>query len=674
MKKLRKLGLQGKIVIFVIVIGIVCTTLIATISSIRLKTTITKQVSSQLQTSLIIMESKVAEYFRSLETFTNRLAKDRLVEGLFIAFEGSYYGGAFADEQDNVILTKSYLTNDKIYGKRIRKMAKDYGMKNIFLAINAGTIAMTSTIDNDGTFLGRNLKSGSLKNTPLAKCYQQALDSKKNEVFFAPYALYGKNNIASSFFCKRMTAEFDHDDDGISKGDVLGVIITEVDINKINEITSQLEGMGETGQFYVVGDDFKLRTNLRLEPQKFNVNNSFKNNVLIKSPYIKQALAKHSRIGGFTIGPNGHEVLAYYIPLEFDKVHWVFVAEKSTKEILTPLYSMISFITIATLLVIAGIFSITFIIAKKLSDPILSSTQALKQVSSDVFTNAKEVKEVSTELNSSSSTLSSSVHQTVATLDQLGQMVNRNMDNVEKSSASSEESKSAAEAGMTTIQNLMNAFEEISDSNDMIVQDMHTTTDQMSEISTIINDIAQKTSIINDIVFQTKLLAFNASVEAARAGEHGKGFAVVAEEVGNLAQASGEAAKEIATLVAESVEKVTKIVGDTTSRIEVSTTNGKQKVELGHQIAQECNENLATILENVNAVNEAISDVKIASEEQNMGIQEVSTAMRNLDEVIRDMDKLSGNLLETSNSMNNHSTNLSKIVTELNELLNNKKA
>jgi methyl-accepting chemotaxis protein len=69
--------------------------------------------------------------------------------------------------------------------------------------------------------------------------------------------------------------------------------------------------------------------------------------------------------------------------------------------------------------------------------------------------------------------------------------------------------------------------------------------EQMSEIVKVIQEIETKTKVINDIVFQTKLLSFNASVEAARAGEQGKGFAVVAEEVGNLAQMSGNAAKEI---------------------------------------------------------------------------------------------------------------------------------
>lgn len=102
---------------------------------------------------------------------------------------------------------------------------------------------------------------------------------------------------------------------------------------------------------------------------------------------------------------------------------------------------------------------------------------------------------------------------------------------------------------------MIHSITEISESNDRIMSQVADGNRKISEIVQVISEIGNKTKVINDIVFQTKLLSFNASVEAARAGEHGKGFAVVAEEVGNLAQMSGNAAKEISDMLNGSVSR-----------------------------------------------------------------------------------------------------------------------
>jgi methyl-accepting chemotaxis protein len=142
---------------------------------------------------------------------------------------------------------------------------------------------------------------------------------------------------------------------------------------------------------------------------------------------------------------------------------------------------------------------------------------------------------------------------------------------------------------------------------DVVNQVVHT----MSSISESSRKIADIISVIDGIAFQTNILALNAAVEAARAGEQGRGFAVVASEVRNLAQRSAAAAKEIKTLIGDSVEKV---------------GQGAQQVERAGRTMEE-------IVNAVKRVTDIMGEITAASSEQSQGIEQVNTAITQMDDV-----------------------------------------
>lgn len=274
-----------------------------------------------------------------------------------------------------------------------------------------------------------------------------------------------------------------------------------------------------------------------------------------------------------------------------------------------------------------------YMFSSSLSRTLQEISVALDESSTHVSSAASQIASSSEELSQSTTEQAASLEETSASVEEMSSMVNINFENSKKAAESSVTSKKQAEKGRMVVEEMVQSMSKIDISNNNIMEQINLSNQQMAEIVKVIQEIETKTKVINDIVFQTKLLSFNASVEAARAGEQGKGFAVVAEEVGNLAQMSGNAAKEISDMLAASVSKVEMIAHETKTKVDVLIADGRDKIKAGTKIAEECGEVLAEIVENVTSVSTMAGEITNASDEQAKGIQEITKAMGQLDQV-----------------------------------------
>ncbi|MEJ2155850.1 MAG: methyl-accepting chemotaxis protein [Desulfobacteraceae bacterium] len=153
-------------------------------------------------------------------------------------------------------------------------------------------------------------------------------------------------------------------------------------------------------------------------------------------------------------------------------------------------------------------------------------------------------------------------------------------------------------------------------------QTVDATVGGMQAIKESSEQISEIISVITDIAEQTNLLALNAAIEAARAGVHGKGFAVVADEVGKLAQRSSEAAKEITQLIKDSTNKV-----EEGTRLTDRSQEALRKIAKGGEInmlaIEEIGRSADLLAENSRQVNTLVEDLnKLAQEIAGMAGQQ----------------------------------------------------
>ncbi|MGK3141671.1 methyl-accepting chemotaxis protein [Pantoea sp. C2G6] len=199
-----------------------------------------------------------------------------------------------------------------------------------------------------------------------------------------------------------------------------------------------------------------------------------------------------------------------------------------------------------------------------------------------------EIAAGNSDLSSRTEQQSAAVVQTAASMEELSSTVKQNAENAHHASQLATEASVNAGRGGEIIRDVIVTMNNISQSS--------------GKIGEIIN-------VINGISFQTNILALNAAVEAARAGEQGRGFAVVAGEVRNLAQRSSLAAKEIETLIRESLDRVND----------------------GSEFVERAGNTMEDIVRSVSQVKDIMGEIAAASDEQNRGISQIATAMAEMD-------------------------------------------
>ena len=684
----KNVKIRTRLLVFLLAVGILPFVFIGIISIKKTTEILQDQAFDKLQIVQEIKKAQVEEYFQKCRSDIQVLSNNPLLAEALQKFVMSF-------DADGTIRESAYGFFDEAYGTSLGEFVREYGYYDILLITKEGKIVYSYKKESE---LGQNLIDGPLKDSTLGKIFPQGLKGPAIQDFI-PYAPSDNKHIA--FLVTPLFGKDAQKGSG-AEAELLGVVALKLSNDPINIIVHRREGMGETGETYLVGQkggkaSYRTDSIQQGEKEQKRIGQE------IAMPFLKKAFSGQS--GSERSIHKGKSQLVSYDPLNIEGLSWAIVSKIDEAEAFEAV-SIFRWVMIITALVcVVFIVMVGILFTRSIIKPIKGVIERVKDVAEgegdltarlevknndemgelarwfnvfidklhviirNIAGNAETLSHSSSEMSNLSGQMSEGAGQMAAKANSVASASEEMSSNMDSVAAAMEEASTnigmvaaSAEEMTATINEIAQNSEKARTITGEAVSRAQGASVKVNELGSAAQEIGEVTEAITEISEQTNLLALNATIEAARAGEAGKGFAVVANEIKELARQTAEATQEIKG----------KIDG-----IQNSTSGTVSEIE--------------GILKVINEVNEIVSTIATAVEEQSVttkeiagnvaqasgGIQEVnenvaqsSTVSNEIAKEITVVNQAVGEMTNSISQMDMSASELSKLAEELKEMVN----
>ncbi len=634
----------------------------------------------------------LAAYLGSISEDLRLLAQSDMVRDGLVSLAGGlatdggdpveYLHGAYIDDNphqgaerlrlDDAGDGTAYSAAHRHYHPWFRSLIELRGYYDVFLISSDGTVVYTAFKERD---LGTNLMSGRWRDSGLGAVARAAAAAGPGQLSFEDFTPYAPSNDApASFLATRVTDR---------AGETLGTVAVQMPVDRLNRILNSADGLGASGETYLVGTDRLMRSDSRFSEQS-----------TILERRVSTAAATRALAGetGITTGPDyrGVPVVSVFGPVGFEGVTWALLAEIDVAEVAAPAVDLAVILALVGTALAGGFAGVGLVIARSITRPLGAMTRTMEALAGgdldveipartradeigamaaavEVFKdNARHARDLEAQreetrrraqeekaalirnlvgdFNGTVGSIVTAVTSAAAQLDGTARSMTETADETTRQASTV---AAAAEQATGNVQTVAAATEQLSASvteiGRQIQQSSARTRDAADQaegarnvvqaLSGSAERIGEVVTLIARIASQTNLLALNATIEAARAGDRGRGFAVVAGEVKGLADQTRQATDDIAAQIAE---------------VQARTREAVTAIAAIAQIISEVDETATTIASAVEQQTAATGEIARNVQQASAGTAAVAQSIKGVSRAAVTTAAASGQVLEAA--------------------------